>query len=84
MEPACAFRKSKELVRAGRGTTIFFCRFSQLTVLRLLTTEAIMGNDTKTISEAWALWDRVWADSRIEFLPEPDGFERVFRSRSRM
>jgi len=62
----------------------FFCRFSQLTVLRLVTTEKIMGNDTKTMSEAWSLWDRVWADSRVEFLPEPDGFEKEFRSRSRL
>jgi hypothetical protein len=62
----------------------FFCRFTQLTVLRLLTTDKIMGNDTKTMSGAWSLWDRVWADSRIGFLPEPDGFEKEFRSRSRL
>jgi toxin-antitoxin system PIN domain toxin len=62
----------------------FFCRFTQLTVLRLLTTGTIMGPDTKTMSEAWKLWDRVWADSRIAFLPEPAGLEREFRSRSRM
>ena len=62
----------------------FFCRFTQLTVLRLLTTEKIMGSDTKTMSEAWSLWDRVWADSRIAFLPEPEDIEKEFRSRSRL
>jgi len=62
----------------------FFCRFTQLTVLRLLTTERIMGKDTKTMSEAWNLWDRIWADSRIVFLPEPDDLEKDFRSRSRL
>jgi len=62
----------------------FFCRFTQLTVLRLLTTEKIMGSDTKTMSEAWSLWDRVWADSRIAFLPEPEDLEKEFRSRSRL
>jgi len=62
----------------------FFCRFTQLTVLRLLTTEKIMGIDTKTMAEAWSLWDRVRADSRIEFLPEPQGIEREFRSHSRL
>jgi toxin-antitoxin system PIN domain toxin len=61
-----------------------FCRFTQLTVLRLLTTQQIMGKDTKTMSEAWTLWDRIWADSRIVFLPEPDGLEKEFRSRSRL
>jgi hypothetical protein len=62
----------------------FFCRFTQLTVLRLLTTEKIMGTDAKTMSEAWGLWDQVWADARIAFLPEPDGLEREFRARSRL
>ena len=62
----------------------FFCRFTQLTVLRLLTTESLMGKDTRTMSEAWSLWDRVWADNRIAFLPEPDDLEKEFRSRSRL
>jgi uncharacterized protein len=61
-----------------------FCRFTQLTVLRLLTTDQIMGKDTKTLSEAWDLWGRVWADTRIVFLPEPDDIEKEFRSRSRL
>jgi predicted nucleic acid-binding protein len=43
-----------------------------------------MGKDTKTMSEAWSVWDRVWADTRIAFLPEPDDLEKEFRSRSRL
>jgi toxin-antitoxin system PIN domain toxin len=62
----------------------FFCRFTQITTLRLLTTDLVMGKDTKTMSEAWSLWDRVWADARIAFLPEPDDLEKEFRSRSRL
>jgi toxin-antitoxin system PIN domain toxin len=62
----------------------FFCRFTQVTVLRLLTTDQVMGKDARTISEAWSLWDRIWADTRIVFLPEPDDIEREFRSRSRL
>ncbi|MBZ5548965.1 MAG: PIN domain-containing protein [Acidobacteriia bacterium] len=62
----------------------FFCRFTQMTVLRLLTTDPIMGKDTKTMSEAWNLWDRIWADTRIAFLPEPEDLEKEFRSRSRL
>ena len=62
----------------------FFCRFTQVTVLRLLTTKAIMGKDAKTMAEAWGLWDRVWADNRIAFLAEPDAIEKEFRSRSRL
>jgi len=36
------------------------------------------------MSEAWSLWDKVWADTRIAFLQEPDELEREFRSRSRL
>ena len=62
----------------------FFCRFTQITVLRLLTTDQVMGKDTRTMSEAWTLWGRIWADTRIAFLPEPEDIEREFRSRSRL
>jgi uncharacterized protein len=51
----------------------FFCRFTQLTVLRLLTTEQIMGKDTKTMS-----------DSHVALLPEPVEIEKQFRAYSRM
>ena len=62
----------------------FFCRFTQITVLRLLTTDQVMGSDTKSMSEAWSLWDQVWADTRIAFLPEPEDLEKEFRARSRL
>ena len=62
----------------------FFCRFTQITVLRLLTTQQIMGKDTRSMAEAWILWDRVWADNRIAFLAEPNGIEKEFRSHSRL
>ena len=62
----------------------FLCRFTQLTIFRLLTTEKIMGKDTKTMSEVWSLWDKIWADTRISFLSEPEDLEREFRSRSRL
>jgi len=69
---------------AASSEQFFFCRFTQVTVLRLLTTEQIMGRDAKTMAGAWALWDHIWADERVAFLPEPDGLEREFRSRSRL
>jgi uncharacterized protein len=61
----------------------FFCRFTHLTLMRLLTTEAVMGTETRTMAQAWDLWDRIWADSRISFLPEPASIEVEFRRRSR-
>ena len=60
----------------------FFCRITQLTVLRLLTTQAIMGTNTRSMSQAWGLWDRIWEDDRFVFLEEPEVIESEFRSRS--
>ena len=76
--------RAREWFEQAGEEQFFFCRFTQLTILRLLTTERIIGKDTKTMSEAWGVWDRVWADTRIAFLPEPDDLEKEFRSRSRL
>src|ERR1700730_3021891 len=57
----------------------FFCRITQITVLRLLTIQMVMRNDAKTMSEAWALWDKVCADDRIAMLAEPEAIEPEFR-----
>jgi hypothetical protein len=61
-----------------------FCRFTQIAVLRLLTTEKAMGRDARTMAQAWHLWDQLAADDRVAFLPEPEGLEREFRSHSRL
>ena len=39
----------------------------------------VMGSDVKTMSEAWALWDKVCADDRIALLGEPEAIEPEFR-----
>src|ERR1700739_2118400 len=56
-----------------------FRRVIQVTVLRLLTTAAVMGSDVRKMHQAWDLWDKVRADDRIEFLPEPEGIGAEFR-----
>jgi uncharacterized protein len=76
--------KAREWFEQAGAEQFFFCRFTQLTILRLLTTEKIMGKDTCTMAEAWQIWDRVWADSRISLLPEPEDLEKEFRRRSRL
>ena len=43
-----------------------------------------MGNDVKTMFEAWALWDKVCADDRIALLSEPEAIEPQFRRLSRL
>jgi toxin-antitoxin system PIN domain toxin len=75
--------RAREWFERSSEEQFFFCRFTQLTVLRLLTTESVMGKDARTMGQAWDLWDEVEADPRIAFLPEPDGLDAEFRSRSR-
>jgi uncharacterized protein len=76
--------KARSWFEAADEARFFFCRFTQLTVLRLLTTEAVMRQDVCTMSRAWDVWDRLADDERVAFLPEPEGLESVFRARSRL
>jgi uncharacterized protein len=57
----------------------FFCRFTQLGLLRLLTTSAVMGKDAKTMAGAWEIYDQWSADDRVALLPEPEGLDPKFR-----
>jgi predicted nucleic acid-binding protein len=61
-----------------------FCRFTQITVLRVLTTASVMGRDVRTMKSAWEIWDQITADDRVEFLAEPDDLGRSFRKHSRL
>jgi toxin-antitoxin system PIN domain toxin len=57
-----------------------FCRFTQLGVLRLLTTAPLMGADeVLTQSQAWNVYDAWISDERVFFLSEPTGLESSFR-----
>jgi uncharacterized protein len=68
---------------AGSGR-LFFCRFTQLGLLRLLTAEAVMGRDeVMTQEEAWGAYDLWLQDERIGFLDEPPEIETPFRAMTR-
>jgi uncharacterized protein len=62
---------------------VCFCRFTQIVLLRLLTTAAVMGSDeVMTQAEAWHAYD-VWRDDgRVLFLEEPPHLEDLFRQLS--
>jgi predicted nucleic acid-binding protein len=63
---------------------LFFCRLTQLGLLRLLSAAAVMGPDrAKSQQEAWKAYDRWFQDERIEFLDEPGGLETQFRALTR-
>jgi toxin-antitoxin system PIN domain toxin len=68
----------------GPNTSFHYCRFTQLGFLRLLTAEAVMGEDAMTQAEAWSVYDRWLADERVGFLEEPPGIERRFRGLTRL
>jgi len=71
--------KAKEWFERSSEEKFLFCRITQVTVLRLLTTPTVMGRDVKNMAEAWDLWDKVCADDRIALLPEPEAIEPEFR-----
>jgi toxin-antitoxin system PIN domain toxin len=63
--------------------TCFFCRFTQIGLLRLLATSAIMGRDVRTIGEAWSVYDRWLDDSRIGMRQESHELDEAFRAATR-
>ncbi len=74
--------KAREWFEKSSEEQFFYCRFTQITVLRLLTTESVMQEDTRNMSQAWRLWETVAADPRIAFLAEPETLSQEFRARS--
>lgn len=64
---------------------LFFCRFTQLGLLRLLTSEVVMGADEVMDQvSAWKTYDRWLQDERVAFLDEPADLEREFRTLTRL
>ncbi len=57
-----------------------FCRFTQLGLLRLLTTESVARHETLTQRQAWEAYDRWLQQGGGVFRQEPLGLETEFRS----
>lgn len=70
---------AREWWDSDRSDVIGFLRFTQIDVLRLLTTAAAMNGKPLTMPEAWAAYDRLFADDRVAFVDEPRGIESRFR-----
>jgi len=62
---------------------LIFSRYTQLGFLRLLTNEAVMGDQILALGEAWRTYDRWLEDPRVEFYPEPNGVDSTFRKMTR-
>ncbi len=61
-----------------------FCRVTQLGLLRLLTNERVMGEQRKTIEQAWSIYERVLAAQPVVFAPEPEGTELLMAEQCRL
>lgn len=59
--------------------SIAFTRFTQLGFLRLMTTAAAMDGKPLTMAQAWRVYDRLYEDERVLFLPQPPDVETRFR-----
>lgn len=58
--------------------SVLFCRATQQSFLRLLTTDAVMrpyGLSPASNADAWTVYEGMRADRRIGFAPEPAGLE---------
>ena len=63
----------------GGDTVVYFCRITQLGMLRLLTNESAMGKDVLTQSEAWRVFDAFVANPANRMMDEPRGIDSAFR-----
>ena len=60
-------------------SAIGFMRFTQISLLRLLTTDDAMDGKALGLDAAWKVYDRLYQDDRVVFIPEPAEAERHFR-----
>jgi uncharacterized protein len=86
---ALTYERHVHHVAAGRWfqrldpeAQLCFCRFTQISLLRLLNTGAVMGSEVMNQADAWSAYDQ-WIDSGVAVLiDEPAGLERIFRDYS--
>jgi hypothetical protein len=60
----------------------YFCRFTQLGLLRLLTNENALRGDVLTQLQAWEAFDLLVADPRNRMIGEPAGIDTAFRQQT--
>ncbi len=75
------FSTAREWYRSlGENEILCFCRQTQLSFLRLLTTKSVMGKATHSQREAWRVYERWRLDGAAGLLEEPPGIEVIFRA----
>lgn len=59
---------------------LVLCRITQMSLLRLLSSPAVMADDALTRADAWKVMDSLRADDRIRWAAEPAQLEHVWRA----
>ncbi|MBI4909922.1 MAG: VapC toxin family PIN domain ribonuclease [Acidobacteria bacterium] len=54
-------------------------RMVQLGLVRLLSNRSVLAGSALTTPVAWNVVSELFEDERVEFLPEPDGIDRILR-----
>ena len=68
---------------APEPSRFMFSRYSQLGLLRLVTNAQVMGDSVVSLQDAFALYDRLLEDPRIELKAEPRGLDELMRAAAR-
>lgn len=61
---------------------IHLCRVTQMALLRLLSSPAVLGDDALTRAAAWRAIDQLRSDPRITWMQEPAQLEVLWRTMS--
>ena len=61
---------------------VAFSRFTQIGLLRLLTTAAVMGGKPLSMKGAWGVYDQLTEDERVTLADDPRTVEKPFREHS--
>lgn len=64
------------------GARVYFCRMTQLGLLRLLTNAQVMGSSRRKPARAWEHYGRLLSQSPVGFLTEPEGLDPVLQQLS--
>lgn len=65
-----------------REGELVLCRVTQMSLLRLLSNPAVMGDDVVARDRAWQIVDKLRGDERVVWSDEPAHLEPVWRALS--
>ena len=70
---------ARDWFHAQGPNQVWFCRFTQMGLLRLLTNKSVMQTAVMTQAQAWGVYDGFMRNARVRYMDEPFGVEEYFR-----